>query len=39
MIEKFDRKFMGPFLASSEKTTFFRNDLREVHTVIDEEMA
>ena len=39
-IEDFYQQFMESFLASSAETVFHRNDLQEVHTVIDdEEMA
>ena len=34
-IEDFDQQFMGSFLGSSVQTVFYRNDLREVHTVIE----
>jgi len=37
-IEGFYEKFMGSFLASSVKTVSHRNDLREVHTIIGEEI-
>jgi hypothetical protein len=38
-IEDFYQQFMGSFLACSVETVFQENDLQEVHTVIDKEMA
>jgi hypothetical protein len=35
-IEDSYQQFMGSFLASSVERVFHRNDLREVHTVIQE---
>ena len=37
-IEDFYQQFMGSFPPSSVETVFHRNDLREVHTVIDDEI-
>ena len=37
-VEDFYQQFMRAFLASSAETPFHRNDLRGVHTVINEEI-
>ncbi len=38
-IEAFYQRFMGSLLPSSVETAFQRNDLREVHIIIDEETS